>query len=588
MTKYFASEAEVMRAIMAMVGPYRARNCVVMGFAALSAALFTFVSLAVGRVAEAALHENWDQAAIGVAVIFVVTALVILLKASSNIQAHKIAAQVQKNLRQQTAARLRIISMGAFHEIAPEDLRALVVEDIETLEDGVAHLPPELAAGYAGPLVMFVTMLFVDWRLTIAAIVPLVLGVIIMVKVMRGSEQATQALHSAQGRMLSSMAEIFQALPVVKTYNNADAATSRATAAMEDFDHIVRDWSERSLPPSNLFFILTGSGLTVLTPISLWLLEQGSVDLEQVVFFHAGALSLSLIVSTMFGLAARMRQQGRVVARRNDFMAFPVLDYSSIDAPQSGTCLRFDGVCFSQDGHNILRNINFDLPEGQSLALVGPSGAGKSTLAKLIARFWDVSQGEITIGGANIRAMPAKQLARNVAFVFQDNFLFSRSIADNLRITKPDATLSEIKAAARTAQADEFIQNLPDGYDTVLTKALRLSGGQKQRICIARAILQDAPVLVLDEAMAFIDPESEALVQKAIKALRKGRTTIVIAHRLHTIRDADHIIYLENGQIAERGSHTNLMALKGGYAGQWDKYREAQTHGLGLGAVEKE
>ncbi|MEM8958504.1 MAG: ABC transporter ATP-binding protein [Pseudomonadota bacterium] len=576
----FATEADVMRAIWTMVTPYSGRIGVAMICAAVGASLFVPVALATGNLADAALAGDTDVAMFWAAIILAAAAGVVLLDALSNVLAHAVAGQVQSDLRRETSERLQVVALGAFHRFSPEYLRALVIEDVETLEDGIAHLPPQLAAAYAGPLVMLLTMMVLDWRLTLAVILPVAIGAVVMARVLAQSGEATTQLHAAQTEMLVSMSDILKALPVVKTYNNADVALTRAYRAMDQFDRVVHDWERASLPPSNLFFVMIGSTLTVLSPVSIWLLHRGGVSLGDVVFFHAGAVSLSLVLATMFGLAARMRHQSRVIARRGEFMACPVLAFPKADTRQRGTAVGFENVSFSLDGQRILSNLSFSVREGQTLAIVGPSGAGKTTIARLLARFWDVDGGRITIGDADIRQMSAPQLARNLAFVFQDNFLFSRSVIDNLRVARPKASRDRIIAAARAAQAHRFIEELPGGYDTVLSPGMRLSVGQKQRLCIARALLHDAPVLVLDEAMAFVDPSNEWRVQQALEALGLGRTKIIIAHRLHTIREADQIIFVEHGQITEQGTHEDLLAMNGAYARQYRQYMQVQDFQL--------
>lgn len=501
---------------------------------------------------------------------------VVLFGASTTVS-HYIAADVQRDRRQAIGAKLKSVPLGLFSSVSPTELRKLIVDDVEKFEDGVAHLIPELTAAFVGPLALFTIMLVVDWRLGLAAALPTFAGFFVMSLIMRSGVEPMNRFNHAQLRIATTMTEVIKAISVVKSYNNGDAAIRRADEAIEDFRSVIDDWIEKSIVPANWFYLLASSNLVFITPLSLWLWYVGSVGLPTIVFFHLAAMSLVLLVSGMFGITNRLRLQESVVARWEALMALDDLPVATGDQLPDSARVQFENVRFAYEKATAIDGVCLDVPAGSSLALVGPSGSGKTTLARLLARFWDVAEGRILIGGVDIRDMRPEVLSDNLSFVFQDVFLFSRSVADNIRIGKPEATDEEVIAAARAAQADEFISALSNGYETILGDDTNLSLGQKQRIAIARALLRDAPVLVLDEATAFADPESEREVQKAISALAKDKTLIVIAHRLSTVRNADCIAFLQAGKVLEMGRHEDLLFQNGAYSAQWNAHQSARS-----------
>lgn len=330
---------------------------------------------------------------------------------------------------------------------------------------------------------------------------------------------------------------------------------------------------------TNWFTVFASSNLIFVVPLGIYLLATDAVSIPVFVFFILAAMALGTIIASLFSVMNRIRKQEGIVERYKVIMSQPELtQVASSEAQIPSDCsIHFKDVTFSYDETKILDQFSLNIPQGSSVAFVGPSGSGKSTLARLLARFWDVDQGSIQLGGVDLRKIESETLSEHLSFVFQDVFLFSRSVADNLRIGKPDATMDEIIDAAKAAQAHDFISELNDGYDTVLQGGDGLSVGQKQRLSIARAILKNAPVLVLDEATAFADPENEREVQKAIANLAKGKTLIVIAHRLSTIRNIEKIVFVDNGKIIESGTHDELVKKDGSYSKQWKAHKAAQS-----------
>ncbi len=316
-------------------------------------------------------------------------------------------------------------------------------------------------------------------------------------------------------------------------------------------------------------------------PFGLFLMVSDWLDLSTFIFFLLFSIGLNNLTLSIYSITHRISRQANIHQRHDDFHNSQELNIYDCMKPSGKFDVEFKNVSFTYDKAEILSGINFRVKQGGSLALVGPSGAGKTTIARLLPRFWDVNGGEILVGGVNVKHLSAKDLSAQMSFVFQEIYLFSDSIADNLKIGREHATEDEMIAAAKAAQIHDFIMSLPDGYDTVLNSKVNLSGGQKQRICIARAILKDAPILVLDEATAFADPENEAELQKAINNLIKGKTLIIIAHRLSTINRLDNIAVIVNGKVAELGPHNVLLEKHGRYKDMWQAHIRTKSFKIG-------
>ncbi|MEM1047899.1 MAG: ABC transporter ATP-binding protein [Pseudomonadota bacterium] len=570
----------VLSVIWKMIAKYQGRMWLSIALGIASALCTIIPPAAAAGITAALLNGDKDQALIWAFFMLAGAIATVFFYAASTMVSHYIAADVQRDQRRMIGEKLKSVPLGFFARLSPVDLRKLLVDDIEKLEDGVAHLIPEMTAAYVGPVTLFVVMFVVDWRLGLAAALPTVGGFIFMSIVMRDGVEKQNAFNNAQANIATTMGEVIKAIPVVKTYNNSDAALARAGRAVEAFSAVVNDFIVHSLVPANWFFLLATSNLVIVTPLSLYLLDAGSVGLPQVVFFHLAAMSMALLLSALFGVGNRLRLQEGVVARWQALVAQSELDFVDSGPVPAGADIRFEDIRFAYGEKTVIDGLSLEVPAGSSLALVGPSGSGKTTLARLLARFWDVQSGRVLIGGIDVREMTPQVLSNRLSFVFQDVFLFTRSVADNIRIGKLEATREEVIAAAKAAKADGFITALPKGYDTVVDSTLGLSLGQKQRISVARALLRDAPVLVLDEATAFSDPENEYEVQTAIGALSKDKTLIVIAHRLSTIQNADQIAFIEQGRVVELGTHSELLALGGAYAAQWQAHTAARSFKL--------
>ena len=389
----------------------------------------------------------------------------------------------------------------------------------------------------------------------------------------------------SQEKINSAVIEFVQAMPVVRTFDVGTSSFRRYTKALDEFRTAVKSWYEYSGKASRM-------GLLILSPMPTLL----AVSAAGIYFVSAGTLSFPhfialLMISTgmadalmpLMWLNNFIKKSEAGAYRIQDIMALKSMQVTKKTKQPRDASVVFQNVSFRYENRDsyALEDVSFEVPEGSVTALAGPSGAGKSTVAKLIPRFWDVEKGVIRIGGTDIRDMLPETLMNHVSFVFQDTFLFNDTIANNIRLAKPDASDKEVYTAAKASQIHDFISSLPDGYGTVAgDRGTRLSGGQKQRITIARAILRNAPIVVLDEATAFADPENEEEIIKAVSSLMKGKTVIIIAHRLSTIRNVNQIIVFDKGKIAEKGRHEELIKNKGVYAVLWNNYEKAQSWNL--------
>ena len=390
--------------------------------------------------------------------------------------------------------------------------------------------------------------------------------------------------------MNSAIVEYIEGIEVIKAFGRAGVSYEKYAGAITNFRTFVVKWLTSTFVTMKLSFALFPSTLIGTLPVALALANGGRISGPQAAL--AVMLSISMVgsLSKLEVFSENMRQVKCTVENLEEFLEMPALPEPSVRAQLSGTGAALHNVHFSYTGKpedEVLHGIDLTLPQGSFTALVGPSGGRKSTVAKLIARFWDVTAGEITIGGVNVKDMPLAQLSEYVSFVTQDNFLFRCSLLENIRLGNPSATDEEVKAAARAAQCEEFISKLPQGYDTPAGEAgRRLSGGEKQRIAIARMMLKNAPIVILDEATAFTDPENEDKIQQSIAALTKGKTLLVIAHRLSTIQNADNIVVLKNGAILAQGKQEALLSSCPLYRDMWQAHIGAKAWAVSSAAKE--
>ncbi|MFT3984127.1 MAG: ABC transporter ATP-binding protein [Lachnospiraceae bacterium] len=474
---------------------------------------------------------------------------------------HRAAYRILRNVRICLAEKLTRLPAGYVLEQDSGIIKKVMENDVEELERFLAHHIPETISGVLIPAAILCYLSFVDLRMTFAMLAPLPLAVFFYMLMMKGTKGKMKEYYAAVDHMNAVVVEYVNGMKEIKAFHQSGDCFSRFREAVEGYRCYVLEWYRASWPYMTAYFVLIQASLTVVLLAGMIFYRDGSLSFSSLVLFLLLSMGFAAPLMKLSSFADSIILV--VNAEQNIHAILSEREMQEADAGQiiKGNTVSFRNVDFSYDGEKrVLKNVCFEAGEGQTIALIGPSGSGKSTAAKLICRFWDVSKGTICIGGADIRTLPAKQLMERISFVFQDTFLFNFSIADNIRIGRPEATDAEVWQAAKLACCHDFIMQTPQGYDTIVGAAgNRLSGGERQRICIARAILKNAPILILDEATASIDPDSEEQVQEAIGALAKDKTLLVIAHRIRTIIGFDRILVMKDGQICACGSHRELI-----------------------------
>lgn len=526
--------------------------------------MYRLICMFTAGTATAAAVVGWCMAALAA------YALKILTFTLSTGTSHSMAYAILEGLRLRLADRFLHAPLGDVENHTIGEIKSMMVDKIENLEPPLAHMIPEGAGHLVLPIVSIIALAVPDPRLALASLVTFPLSFICMGLTFKISGKNFTEYDNSSNRMNSTIVEYIEGIEVIKAFGRAGVSYEKYAKAITDFRTFVVRWLTSTFATMKLSFALFPSTLIGTLPTALALANSGSITAPQAAL--AVMLSMSMVgsLAKLEVFSENMRQVQFTVRNLEEFLEMPELPEPAARAEIKRTGVELKNVHFSYTGDaadEVLHGVDLRLPEGSFTALVGPSGGGKSTVAKLIARFWDVTSGEITIGGVNVRDMPISQLSEYVSFVTQDNFLFRGSLLENIRLGDPNAGDEEVMAAARAAQCEEFISKLSQGYNTPAGEAgKRLSGGERQRIAIARAMLKDAPVIILDEATAYIDPENEDRLQKAIEALTRNKTIIMIAHRLKTMRRADRILVIDHGRIVQQGKHEELIAEPGIYA----------------------
>mgnify|MGYP000164218821 FL=1 len=505
----------------------------------------------------------------------------------STILAHISAYTILEGLRLKIADRLMRAPLGEVMGRRIGYLKNIIMDKVDDIEPPLAHMIPELTSNLLLPLAIFAWMLVIDWRLGLSVLIAPILSMIPMAFLMKNYNSQYAAYMEANNHVNSVIIEYVEGIEVVKAFNQSTSSYEKFVGAVESFKGFTLDWFRSTWKTMNLMLAIMPTTLVGVLPVGLLLNRAGQITPAELAM--GIILSLSIVgplmkVTTFINEAKSMEY---AVDAAGELLNLPVLPDSGKMVPLRHTDIVLQDVSFSygmngSEENDVLHRINLTMPEGSFTALVGPSGGGKSTIARLIARFWDVTGGSISIGGRNIKELSIRQLSELVSFVTQDNYLFNCSLKENIRLGNPNATDAEVFTAARAACCDEFIARLEKGYDTSAGDAgRRLSGGEKQRIAIARAILKNAPIVVLDEATAFTDPQNEDKIQKSIMALSQGKTLLVIAHRLSTIQNADQIVVLQKGQIVDCGKQEKLLARCPLYADLWQAHIGAKNWSVG-------
>ncbi len=510
-----------------------------------------------------------------------------VLTFASLMLSHIAAFNILYEIRMQLVQKMVRLPLGFFSRRASGELKKIMSDDVERIELFIAHHIPDIVTALLFPLILVSYMFAVDWRLAIVVLAVLAMAFCVMGRMYTGKKirEVSKRYVETLGRMNASIVEYIRGIQVVKTFTESTNAYRKLNDDIKEYRKFANEVNVQYQPTYVGFLTILSSALLFIIPVAVWLFV-GSASYATFVpvllMFLFFGVAVFFPVLKLLWIGSFLNQNNMGVQKIDDILYMDEIEEPDIPRHPKDASVEFRNVSFAYDTTPILKAISFISHPGTITALVGPSGAGKSTVAMLAARFWDVQSGEILIGGVPVKEIPTSVLMDNVAFVFQDNMLFFDTIEENIRMGNKTATFEEVARAACAAQCHEFIESLPNGYQTLVGEGgIYLSGGEAQRIALARAILKDSPIILLDEATAFADPENEGKILAAFSHLIKGKTVLVIAHRLSTITNADRILYVDKGVIAEQGTHEQLLALKGEYARMWETYNRAKRWTIG-------
>ena len=500
---------------------------------------------------------------------------------------HIAAFRTARNIRRTAMAHVLKLPLGFFTGNQSGRLRKLIDDNAGLTEDLLAHKLPDLAGTIVTPIAAIVMLFLFDWKMGLLCLVTMVLALLSMCLMMGGKNAGFFHRYQKEiERMSGEAVEYVRGIPVVKMFQQTVYSFKAFYAAIRDYSDLASQYAMSCRIGQTCFLTFINGAFALLIPAALLLSSGRDVRtvLVNFIFYALFAPACGQMINRIMYMSEAVMEADEAVGRLDEILGQEPMEESKVQKRPANAAVSFDHVSFTYPGSDrpALNDVSFSVRPGQVTALVGPSGGGKTTAASLIPRFWDTDSGTVAIGGINVRELNTEDLMRQVAFVFQDTRLFKESLLENIRAARPEASRDEVLSAARAAQCDDILEKLPQGLDTVVgTKGIYLSGGEQQRIALARAILKDAPIVVLDEATAFADPENEHQIQKAFEALTKNKTVLMIAHRLSTVQNADSIIVLSDGRVIEQGSHESLLALHGVYTGMWEDYQRSAQWKVG-------
>lgn len=503
----------------------------------------------------------------------------VLFHALSTTASHKATFAVLGEIRKRCTEKLTRMPLGAVLAQSSGALKNTLIERIDSIETTLAHIVPEFTANLLIPVIILIYIFTIDWRMSLASLATVPLGLFCYVFMMAGSAKFYQRTVTATKALNDTAVEYIGGIQVIKVFGKTKSSYDRFVHDAYEAAHSYIDWMRSSILPFTFAMVIMPATMVSVLPVGGLLVKSGTLaaqDLVTVIILSVGIITPLITLMSYFD---DFRTMGTIFGEVQNILNAPeMVRPNSGSAPEENS-LKLSDVRFSYQEKEVLHGISMDIPEGSFIALVGPSGSGKSTIARLIASLWDVSSGSISLGGEDIRRIPQEAYSDKVAFVSQDNYLFNMTVRENIRLGRADATDAEVEEAARQSGCHEFIMGLENGYDTLVgSSGGHLSGGERQRISIARAMLKAAPIVILDEATAYTDPENEAVIQRSVSKLTEGKTLIVIAHRLSTVTSADCIYVIKDGAIEDSGTHEELLSRHGLYESMWNAHMEVKDH----------
>lgn len=516
----------------------------------------------------------------------------VLLYFTALMASHLAAFRVESNLRREAMRRIAGMPLGFFDSHTSGRIRKIIDDNASITHTFLAHQMPDLAGAILVPLVAVVLVFWFDWRLGLACIVPIVIAMMTMGYMMgTKGRQFMQSYMNSLEEMNAEAVEYVRGIPVVKVFQQTIYSFKNFHRCIMNYNKMVFGYTHMWEKPMSFYTVVINGFVFFLAPLAILLIDYSGHYAEVLLNFFLFVLITPVfsqnIMKNMY-LNQALGQASEAIGRLDSLLSYKELPVSTSPKPVTEFDIRFDKVSFTYPGvaQKAVDNVSFFIPQGKTVALVGASGGGKTTIARLVPRFWEAAEGEVLIGGVNVKDVAPEELMKDVSFVFQHTRLFKTTLLENIKYGNPDASLDEVQRAIDIAQCREIIDRLPLGLETRIgAEGTYLSGGEQQRIVLARAILKNAPIVVLDEATAFADPENEYLIQRALKELTRGKTVLMIAHRLSSITGADRILVVDKGRIAEQGTHTELVEKQGIYNRMWNEYRQSVCWTIGKEAV---
>ena len=503
----------------------------------------------------------------------------VLFHALSTSTSHRATFAVLGELRKRCTEKLTRMPLGAVLEQSSGALKNTLIERIDSIETTLAHIVPEFTANLLIPVIILIYIFTIDWRMGLASLATIPVGFFCYGLMMKGSPQFYQRTVTATKALNDTAVEYIGGIQVIKVFGNTKSSYDRFVHDAYEAAHSYIDWMRSCIIPFTFAMVIMPATMVSVLPIGGLLVKTGLLSPQNLVTIIILSVGIITPLITLMSYSDDIRTMGTVFGEIQRILNAPEMERPLDGAIPKENTLQLQDVRFSYKEKEVLHGISMEIPEGSFIALVGPSGSGKSTIARLIASLWDVSSGSILLGDTDIREIPQEAYSDKIAFVSQDNYLFNMTVRENIRIGRADATDAEVEEAAKHSGCHEFILELEHGYDTVVgTSGGHLSGGERQRISIARAMLKAAPIIILDEATAYTDPENEAVIQRSISKLTEGKTLIVIAHRLSTITAADCIYVIKDGAVADSGTHDELLSRHGLYETMWNAHIEVKDH----------
>ena len=504
----------------------------------------------------------------------------VLFHALSTATSHRATFAVLGEIRKKCMEKLTRMPLGTVLEQSSGALKNTLIERIDSIETTLAHIVPEFTANLLIPVIILIYIFVVDWRMGLASLATVPLGMFCYVFMMAGSAKFYQHTVIATKALNDTAVEYIGGIQVIKVFGKTKSSYERFVHDAYEAAHSFIDWMRASIIPFTFAMVIMPATMVSVLPIGGLLVKNGSLSARDFVTVIILSVGVITPIITMMSYSDDFRTMGTIFGEVRAILDAPEMNRPAESAAPAGNDLELKDVRFAYQEKDVLHGISMVIPENSFVALVGPSGSGKSTIARLIASLWDVTSGSISLGGTDNRRISQEAYADKIAFVSQDNYLFNMTVRENIRIGRPSATDAEVEEAARQSGCHNFILGLEKGYDTLVgSSGGHLSGGERQRISIARAMLKAAPIVILDEATAYTDPENEAVIQRSVSRLTAGKTLIVIAHRLSTVVDADKIYVIKDGQIDDAGTHEELLNHHGLYEKMWNAHMEVKDDG---------